>query len=67
MREVYRRRDGSLKGATVDGAVPSGASVSELRQALVMMLRATYEPVFRVSEITGQEEDDHNGQESEAI
>lgn len=51
MREVYYNGRGKPTMFTENAVSPGGSTIEELREELIMMLRATYNPVFEESEI----------------
>lgn len=50
VREVYYDAKRQEDGMTANAITPGGETVEELREELVMMLRATYHPLVRVSD-----------------
>lgn len=50
IREVYYNSKHMPDGYTAEDISPGGNTVDELREELVMMLKATYNPVFKSSE-----------------
>lgn len=50
IREVYYNDEGVPYNVNAEAIAPAGNTMDELRRDLAMMLRATYEPVFKVTE-----------------
>lgn len=51
IREVYYRKNGRPFLYTKDFMEPHGETLEELREELVLMLRATYRQVFKESDV----------------
>lgn len=52
IREVSYDDDGLPNAVTRPPSTPTAKSIEELRKVLAQMLIATYEPLFKVSEVT---------------
>jgi hypothetical protein len=51
LREVFYRKNGKPWAHTVQAEYPYGNTVPELRHNLAMMLKDSYAPVFKISEV----------------